>query len=414
MILGLIDLCRASENQSSIEAIANDGTLLHHLSQARTKEWAKGESMAGMLFLSLNLCTFDPPAIREAARGTSVLRGVLQTPADFPSVVAQEEDWLVRHRTVSFDLLQRQLDADSLIEPWVRIQIVGLFNHDALDISVEQLIESFQTIGGALSQEQFNSLLAHRIERSDDLEALIVATKDAQIALAVFEASKTEPTLSSGAPAVREWSLGIIHDTDQDAWSWELGSNSGGPILELSLALVDSGQSPHASGHLDEALRRHAEKLVAGDDVWTPTGEDFCKITTLLSLPTQKALAGNIISSLESKDGDIPAAFFDTYGRFLDEHSDSRTHKVLPNVVARLVARDNWYGVMWFLNLANSHSEAQDEVGREPEFAYLREKVVDKTREYEDATAPPALKELCVLLRVEPNFALPPSDPQEP
>jgi hypothetical protein len=107
-----------------------------------------------------------------------------------------------------------------------------------------------------------------------------------------------------------------------------------------------------------------------------------------------------LVSGLEGRDGVIAQSFFSVYGPFLAEHASSRTHEKLPSIVERLLAKEQWSGVAWFVDLAKAHEDVLDRSEREDGFTNLEEKASARAEAYDDKSQPPAeLLGLLALLR---------------
>lgn len=396
-LLNILDLVRRSvPPEDVLGATADDGTLMHLVSFANRNAWYVQAAGASMLHLLIRPELAALPATRETAAGTQIVSQALADPATNPEIVSAQLAWLERHSGEAVDLLTR-VSAGSAAQPWVDHQLQALWSASALALSAEQYLQDWQHLQRVLEGDGFAELTRSLLSNASDRRKLISDSSDPALAIAVLDALETEPAEKPRVD-VRNWTSAVVKSASESDWQAVLDDASGGPLLALALKLSGSPEAPSDPPGLENALHPHFQALAAGQAAWQPDGATFLNLTGLLGAAAREVLAGGVCAWLEGRDGTVDSALFATYGDFLASERAFRTHKTLPNVVARLVARDEWGGVDWFVETANAHRDALQLKNRRAGLEHLRNKVAEKLAEFENEEPPEALSRLSELL----------------
>jgi len=334
----------------------------------------------------------EPQSIREAATGTQALRETLRNPASHPDIFAAQLAWLKEHSGEAEDLLLQVADEQSF-RPWTDELLRNLQSTSDLVMTARHYLDNWEYFRGVLGDAGFSELTLGLLAKSRSRQSILAGSKDATLAVAIVEATAD----AQYATQVRTWARDIVANASTDAWETELTQGEGGSLLDLALQLSGSKQAPSNPPGLLDALHGHAQRLASGQPAWQPDGNRFATLTGLLNKRARDVLASQLCASLEGRDGQISAALFATYGKFLAGEKEFRTHPKLPNVLERLVARDAWEQVEWFTTVAEEHPDTLLANGREGALTYLAERVSQKRTDIGD-DIPDALTRLAGLL----------------
>jgi hypothetical protein len=266
--------------------------------------------------------------------------------------------------------------------------------------SASQFVGNWEYLRSVLGSERFLRHARQLLDKDPSREKILAAIQEPQRGLDALDAATIGETAASYIGDVEQAAANLVQETSQDDWSTALQSPQTTSLLALALRVVDgAAESGNPSG-LQQALHEHFQTLVVGNEAWAPPGAEFAKLTMLLSAPARHVLASQLCAELEGSDGQVGSALLLTYGDFLGAESAFRTHSKLPNVIERLVARDQWTDVGWFVDLAKREPDALDEKGRADEMAHLRESVGEKVRTL-GSEAPEELKQLAGLFGIQ-------------
>jgi hypothetical protein len=396
-------LRKSDEGLTRLEAIlgsaADDGTLLHYVALAQGAGWHEPAAVAGMLHLGLRPDLPEPAHTGESPTGIQLLRSALADPSSYPDLVGAQTNWLTSHNRQAFDFVANVAVRNPASRPWVLYQLKALFDADALPISTSQYLENGPLLQEALGEDGFEKETRVLLDRAASRRKILQST-DQSLALASLKASQADPA-PSYATEVVAWAGRLLESVGPDGWTAALDAGQTSPTIELALRVSGLKPAPTDPPGLEEGLRAHCERLIAGESAWLPDGSTFRALTKLLSPRTRRALASTICARLEGLGGSIPASLFTTYGEFLGGEAGFRTHEKLPNVIDRLVANDDWTAVEWFVGVARKHPDAVKRDGREDYLDHLRASVSARLDNGQDQ--PDILHELSQLLGNEPR-----------
>jgi energy-coupling factor transporter ATP-binding protein EcfA2 len=397
VLLRILDVLPSVNSQSAVEGLADDGTLMHHFSQANSKGWLAGAAAASMLFLRVRPSTAEPAPAREAATGVQVLRDTLANPGTNPTLADTQGKWLGHHAGEAVELLRRQLAADPRNAPWVDAQLKTMFESKTLELSPEQFVATWEVLRRALGSEDFEALTGAELIDPNKRLTILPAIPDCRFALVTLKISVVGSPAEVARPEVLASSARLLQEASRDDWLEALNEPAGGPLVHLAIQLSASEARKETPPALDEALHEHAKRLQTGQPAWSPSGDEFARLTALLDSSVRGVLASGLCAGLEVLDGEINIAFFNVYGEFLTSEEQFRTHSKVPNVIQRLLERDNWESVGWFVKLAKTSRDTLATQGREEAFLSLTRKAFERL-EAMGEDAPSQLKDMVELL----------------
>jgi hypothetical protein len=397
VLLDFIDLARrAGSPESILGAAAEDGTLMHLVGFASRNGADAQAGAASMLHLSVRPAFGAPQQVRESPTGTQIVQGLLTDPSANEQIVNSQLSWLTAHSEEAIDLLMAVYEAAPSFGPWVDHQLSGLFAENTFDVSIDQYLHHWPDLQRALGENPFAALTRALLNKSVGRKSILSSSSDPTFALAVLTASSSEPP-EAYVGEIRVWARGIVNTGSEETWKAELGNPSGGPVLALALQLSGTPDAPIDPPGLKEALHTHSRALANAEPAWQPDPNVFTKLTSLLSPSARRVLASGLCAWLEGRDGDVGQGFIPTYGAFLGNEKSFRTHEKLPNFVGRLIARDAWTEVLWFVELAEGHPDTIQVKNRRDEIEQLTRTVKEKLASFEE-DPPEALVRLSRLL----------------
>ncbi|WP_160291820.1 P-loop NTPase fold protein [Acidithrix ferrooxidans] len=413
-VCSAIDMVRSDQGQSILQQLASDGSRTHQFAVAVTKDWEIAAASTSMLLLSVQLSTTEPQVSRSSAAGILKLREILSNPTTDTKIADAQSRWLIEHSSEAWALLMRQLSAGVGNEPWVSYQIRALRVDSNLVVTATEFAESFDVLRRALGEEGFRSLLGEILKEPKNRVAVTTNSQNPELAHEAVLFAFGEPGCSKAQPGISRWANHILSKASQADWESSLSVLAGGPFVQLGLIVSSLSKPPVLGGTLDNAIRSHANLLIAGQIGWTPSSEEFLKVVSLLDKDLQGVLASHLCANLEGKEGaEISDKFFEVYGAFLSGQRLFRIHEKLPNVVERLVAGDRWEALKWFVGVAQKHGDTLNRDNRGAAFDVLRRKSIERVDAEGDATPVP-LTDLLKLLggdsakevdnNIQPNF----------
>ena len=397
-VCSAIDTVRFDQGQSLLQQLVNDGSLAHQFAVAATKDWEIAAASTSMLLLSVQLSTIEPQVSRNSAAGILKLREVLSNPITDTKIADAQSRWLIEHSSEAWALLMRQLNANAGNEPWVNYQIRALRADFKLIVTATEFAESFDVLRRALGEEAFRNLLAEVLEVPKNRAAVTASSQSPELAKEAVLFAFGEPGCPKAQSGISRWANNILSKASQADWESSLSVLAGGPFVQLGLIVSSLSKPPVIGANLDNALRAHANLLVAGQVGWTPSSEEFSKVASLLDKDSQEVLASHLCANLEGKEGaEISDTFFEVYGAFLSRQREFRIHQKLPNVVERLVAGDRWEALKWFVGVAQEHDDTLNRDKRGAAFDVLRRKSIERVKAEGDVKPVPLLDLLQLL-----------------
>jgi KAP family P-loop domain len=372
---------------------ATSGRLMHVVGLATRAGWQSEAASAAMLHVTVEPSLGSPALPRDAGTGIEQTRNALTNPSGSPEIIESQTTWLVNHSDEAAELLLGVAEAEAGFQPWVDHQLRALREASALEVDPNQYVSGWSHLQRALDEEGFESLTSEVIADVDARTTIRDTSRDPSLALRVLSAA-TEETVQR---EIRSWARLILEESPP-VWEMELMNPEAGPLLGLATQLAATPDAPEDPPGLDDALRAHFHAIAEDQAAWRPDGPTMLKVTGLLSAATRSSRASELCAWLEGRDGQVGSSLFSVYGDFLASEASFRRHTKLPNVIERLVARENWDAVAWFVRIAQNHADAVANDGRVAETEHLARKVSEKLNEYA-ANAPQALTDLDALLQ---------------
>lgn len=335
--------------RKSLEALAGSDFTLHHLFNAYQEEDYKAAS----LFMLTHIHCRARPKAPEAPTGNmqqgwNLMHSITQSPED-------NEEFMNPYTSAAeqFDELGRLIDISAKVTPWrgwclTAIRLLILAQRGLELASNDQYLDHQQFLRTSLDADSYSKLV-HILVSDQGLAAVIA--KDP------FDPDKSQlylDVLKAGGTSVHTYNTWIsdsLKDVDDNTWDSRLQNED--LLLDLLVSRYSLGGKFTLGLAYRDAVKQLAERVISGTQ--TPSHQAILSGSFLDPIwgADRSTVRSRFISAAKEAQGDIPALFFQIFGKDLLEEPDllGSDQQAVLDLFEPIVAQGNTAGIEWLAHL---------------------------------------------------------------